>query len=109
MSVPQIGYSQEIYQLIVIISMILVIGLKTYGMYQIKKSQDPTIVFNYGYVISAVLGVFVGYTTFMPNMMYTGTYIDIFMQAGFYAIGANLLVDMAGKSIPGKSEIPKTE
>ena len=88
----------EIYQLVVIMSMLFVIGLKTIGMYYVKKSQDATIVFNYGYIISAMLGVFVGYVAFLPMMMYDGTYIDIFMQAGFYALGANLMVDLAGKA-----------
>lgn len=100
MTVPTIGLDQETYQLVIIMSMLFVNTLKTFGMYKIKKAQDPTITFNYAYVISAILGVFVGYVAFLPLMTENVTYIELFMQSGFYAIGANLIVDLAGKSVP---------
>ena len=87
----------EWYQTFVIISMITVSMLKLLGMYYIMKRQDETLKFNNAYLVSAILGVFMGYAAFIPQMTYEGTYINIFMQAGFYALGANLMFDFAGK------------
>jgi hypothetical protein len=88
---------KETYQLIVIISMLFINMLKTFGMYYVTKQAIPDTKFNSFYIISAVLGVFIGYSFFLPDMTYSGTYIDTFMNSGKYAIGANLLVDLTGK------------
>lgn len=92
----------EIFQLVVIAAMLSVIALKVFGTYLMLRYSDKTIKFNPAFVVSGILGVFVGYVAFMgtsPNM--DCTYIDLFMQAGFYAIGANLMFDFAGK-VKGK-------
>ncbi len=87
----------EIYQTFVILSMLTVNMLKTFGMYLMMKRTDPELKFNPAYIVSGLLGVFMGYAAFVPQMTYEGTYINIFMQAGFYALGANLMFDFAGK------------
>ena len=93
----EIMANTEWYQTFVIVSMIFVSMLKLLGMYWMMKKQDPELKFNYAYAVSALLGVFVGYMAFVPTMNFEGTYINIFMQAGFYALGANLMFDFAGK------------
>ncbi len=98
--VPQkveIMSTQETYQTFVILSMLTVNLLKTFGMFWMMKRKEPETTFNPAYLVSALLGVFMGYAAFIPQMTYEGTYINIFMQSGFYAIGANLMFDFAGK------------
>lgn len=88
----------EIFQLIVIISMLAVNTLKVFGTFIAVKYNDPSTRFNPSFVVSGLLGVFVGYVAYMgSNPTMDATYVDIFMQAGFYAIGANLMFDFAGK------------
>lgn len=87
----------ELYQTFVILSMLTVNMLKTFGMYWMMKRKEPELKFNPAYIVSALLGIFMGYAAFVPLMTYEGTYINIFMQAGFYALGANLMFDFAGK------------
>ena len=89
--------TQETYQIFVILSMLTVNLLKTFGTYWMMKINNPDIKFNPAYLISAFLGIFMGYVAFLPQMSYEGTYINIFMQAGFYALGANLMFDFMGK------------
>lgn len=89
---------QEKFEIIVIVSMLAVNLLKVYGTFLALRMGNPAIKFNPGYLVSAVLGVFVGYVAFMQTdpVMET-TYISLFMHAGFYALGANLMVDFTGK------------
>lgn len=88
----------EIFQIIVIAAMLAVIALKVFGTYLMLRYSDPTIKFNPAFAISGVLGVFVGYVAYMgSNPVMDATYVDIFMQAGFYALSANLMFDFAGK------------
>lgn len=89
--------TQETYQIFVILSMLTVNLLKTFGTYWMMRISDPEVKFNPAYLISAFLGIFMGYVAFLPQMSYEGTYINIFMQAGFYALGANLMFDFMGK------------
>ena len=93
----EIMQNQATYQMFVILSMITVNMLKTFGIYFMMKQTDSELRMNPAYIVSAVLGVFVGYGLFLPIMAYEGTYINIFMTAGTYALGANLLFDFAGK------------
>lgn len=93
----EIMQTVELYQIFVIISMLTVNLLKTFGMFWMMKRKEQETKFNPAYLVSALLGVFMGYAVFIPQMTYEGTYIAIFMQAGFYAIGANLMFDFAGK------------
>lgn len=94
----------ELYQTFVILSMLFVNLLKTFGMFWMMKRKEQETKFNPAYLVSALLGVFMGYVAFIPQMTYEGTYINIFMQAGFYAIGANLMFDFAGKIKEKNSE-----
>lgn len=88
----------ELFQIIVIAAMLTVIALKVFGTYLMLRYSDPTIKFNPAFAISGVLGVFVGYVAYMgSNPVMDATYVDIFMQAGFYALSANLMFDFAGK------------
>ena len=92
----------ELFQIIVIAAMLAVTVLKVFGTYLAIKYNTPTLVFNPAFIVSGLLGVFVGYVAYMgssPAM--DATYIDIFMQAGFYALSANLMFDFAGK-VKGK-------
>lgn len=94
----EIMANQEMYQIFVILSMVFVNALKTYGMYLYTKQYTPDVKFNNFYIISAILGVFIGYSMYIPTVLYEGTYINIFMDAGKYAIGLTLLFDFAGKA-----------
>lgn len=89
--------SKETYQIFVILSMLVVNMLKVIGSYYYTKQYTPEIKFNNFYVISAILGIFVGYALFTKSITYEGTYIDTFMLAGAFALGSNLLFDFAGK------------
>lgn len=92
----------EIFQIIVIVAMLSVIALKVFGTYLMLRYSDKTIKFNPAFVVSGLLGVFIGYVAYMgSNPVMDATYIDIFMQAGFYALSANLMFDFAGK-VKGK-------
>ena len=92
----------EIFQIIVIAAMLSVIALKVFGTYLMLRYSDKTIKFNPAFIVSGILGVFVGYVAFMgSNPVMDATYVDIFMQAGFYALSANLMFDFAGK-VKGK-------
>lgn len=87
----------ETYQMFVIASMLTVNMLKVIGMYYYTKTTTPDVKFNMFYIISAILGVFVGYPIFIKTITFDGTYIDTFMFAGAYAFAANLIIDFAGK------------
>jgi drug/metabolite transporter (DMT)-like permease len=92
----------ELFQIIVIAAMLAVIALKVFGTYLMLRYSDPTIKFNPAFVVSGVLGVFVGYVAYMGSSpVMDATYVDIFMNAGFYALSANLMFDFAGK-VKGK-------
>ena len=92
----------EIFQLIVIASMLFVNSLKVFGTYFAVKFVIPDLKFNPAFVVAGLLGVFVGYVAYMGSSpVMDATYVDIFMQAGFYALGANLMIDFAGK-VKGK-------
>ncbi len=93
----EIMQNQETYQIFVIMSMLIVNILKVVGMYYYTKQTTPDVKFNQFYIVSAVLGIFLGYTIFIKTISYEGTYIDTFMLAGAYALGSNLLFDFAGK------------
>lgn len=88
---------QEQFQITVILSMIFVNMLKTIGMYYLAKRKEPQLKFDPSYAVSALLGIFMGYMAFLPSMTYEGTYLNIFMTSGYYALGANLMFDFAGK------------
>ena len=92
----------EIFQIIVIISMLFVNSLKVFGTFIAVRFSNPGTKFNPAFAVSGLLGVFVGYVAYMgSNPVMDATYVDIFMQAGFYALGANLMFDFAGK-VKGK-------
>lgn len=92
----------EIFQLIVIASMLFVNSLKVFGTFIAMRYNHPETMFNPAFAVSGLLGVFIGYVAFMgSNPVMDATYVDIFMQAGFYALSANLLFDFAGK-VKGK-------
>jgi magnesium-transporting ATPase (P-type) len=92
----------EIFQLIVITSMLFVNSLKVFGTFLAVRFTNPETKFNPAFAVASLLGVFVGYAAFMStNPAMDATYVDIFMQAGFYALGANLMFDFAGK-VKGK-------
>ena len=93
----EIMQTVELYQTFVILSMLTVNLLKTFGMFWMMRRTDPTLKFNPAYLVSAMLGIFMGYAAFIPQMTYEGTYINIFMLSGFYALSANLMFDFAGK------------
>lgn len=88
---------QEQFQITVILSMIFVNALKTIGMYYMARRKDPQLKFDPSYAVSALLGIFMGYMAFLPSMTYEGTYLNIFMISGYYALGANLMFDFVGK------------
>ncbi len=88
---------QEQFQIVVILSMILINMLKTVGMYYMMKRKEPTLKFDPSYAVSALLGIFMGYMAFLPSMTYEGTYLNIFMTSGYYALGANFMFDFVGK------------
>ena len=88
----------EIFQILVIAAMLSVIVLKLFGTYLMLRYSDKTIKFNPAFVVSGLLGVFVGYVGYMgTNPALDATYVDIFIYAGFYALGTNLMFDFAGK------------
>jgi len=88
----------EIFQIIVIASMLFVNGLKVFGTYFAIKFVMPDLKFNPAFAVAGLLGVYVGYVAYMStNPVMDATYVDIFMQAGFYALSADLLFDFAGK------------
>lgn len=89
---------KETYQMFVIVSMLIVNMLKVAGMYYYTKTMTPDAKFNTFYVISAVLGVFLGYVAYTNFITYEGTYIDTFMLAGAFSLGSNLLFDFTGKA-----------
>lgn len=92
----------ELFQIIVIGSMLVVNALKVFGTFIAVKYNNPDIRFNPAFAVSGVLGVFVGYVAYMGSSpIMDATYVDIFMQAGFYAMSANLMFDFAGK-VKGK-------
>lgn len=90
------------YQMVVLLSMLFVSMLKTIGIYFVVREKGEK--FAPKYILSAILGIFVGYMAFMPTATYSGTLIDIFMQAGYYALGANLMFDLAGKVVGRKEK-----
>ena len=83
-------------QLWVLLSMAVIIGLKTFGFYYAKKIQDKTITFDPRYTITAFFALFTAYAAYRPNIT-TGTPVDIFIDAGVYAIAFNLAFDIPGK------------
>ena len=88
----------EIFQITVILSMAIVISLKIFGTFLALRYNNPEMRFNPAFIVSGVLGVFVGYVAYMgSNPVTDTTYIDVFMCAGFYALGANLMVEFASK------------
>lgn len=92
----------EIFQLIVIASMLFVNSLKVFGTFLAVRYTNHDIKFNPAFAVNGLLGIFVGYVAFMGSSpVMDATYVDIFMQAGFYALGANLMFDFAGK-VKGK-------
>lgn len=93
----EIMQNQETYQIFVILSMLIVNILKVVGMYYYTKQSTPDVKFNMFYLISAILGIFMGYAAYTKYITYEGTYIDIFMLAGFFALSSNLIFDFAGK------------
>ena len=93
--------TKEIYELTVIISMITVNLLKVYGTYLIVKTPDTK--FNSAYIVSGVLGVFIGYSIFIPAVDYSGTLIDIFMEAGKASLLGTFAFDFYAK-VKEKSE-----
>lgn len=89
---------KEIYQIIVIISMLLVnLGLM-YLMYRNAKKLDNTIKFDLQYLIYALIGVIIGFNWFLPNMKYEGTYLEIFFTAAAFAIAGEGLVNKGVKA-----------
>lgn len=89
--------NKETYQMFVIASMLIANMLKVIGMYYYTKQFTPDVKFNTFYIISAVLGIFLGYAIYTKTILYEGTYIDTFMLAGFFAVSSNLIFDFAGK------------
>jgi len=93
----------ETQQLIIILSMLTVNMLKTIGMYYVKRRQDKLSGeqargFDYSYVVSALLGVFVAYVAFgNTGAINTSSFIDTFMQAGYYSLTSTFLFDFSGR------------
>lgn len=83
-------------QLLVLLSMAAVIGLKTFGFYYAKKIQDKTIAFDPRYVITAFFALFTAYAAYRQHIT-IGTPVDVFIDAGIYAIAFNLAFDIPGK------------
>jgi predicted membrane channel-forming protein YqfA (hemolysin III family) len=100
--------SPEMYQIAVIASMIFAVSLKTIGMYYNAKAKYPDIVFNYGYVVSAIMGVFTAFGAYMAANPYGDTVISTFMFAGLFALGMNLSIEFAGKAIAPAASTPET-
>lgn len=78
--------------------MLVVNLMKTYGMYLVKRAKEPGIEFNYYYLLTAILGVFVGFQLYLPKIWYGGSIVETFMMAGYYALGANLMFDLGLKA-----------
>lgn len=92
----------ELFQIMVILSMLFVNSLKVFGTFLAVRYSNPGTKFNPSFAVAGLLGVFVGYVAYMgSHPVMDATYVDIFMQAGFYALGANLLFDFVGK-VKGK-------
>ena len=93
----------ETQQLIIILSMLTVNMIKTIGMYYVKRRQDglsgeTARGFDYSYVVSALLGVFMAYVAFgNTGAINTSSFIDTFMQAGYYSLTSTFLFDFSGR------------
>lgn len=83
-------------QLLVLLSMAVVICLKTFGFYYAKKLQGTETKFDPRYAITGFFALFTAYAAYRPNIT-TGTPVDIFVDAGVYAIAFNLAFDIPGK------------
>lgn len=79
-----------------LLSMAVIVTLKTIGFYYAKRMQDSTVTFDPRYAITAFFGLFTAYAAYRPNIT-GGTVIDIFVDAGVYAIAFNLAFDIPGK------------
>lgn len=83
-------------QILVMFSMAIVIGLKTFGFYYAKKLQNPEITFDPRYAVTAFFALFTAYAAYRSHIT-IGTPIDVFIDAGIYAIAFNLAFDIPGK------------
>ena len=94
----EIMQTKEIYQFVVIISMLLVNLLIMYLMYLNARKADPNIKFDMQYLIYAIFGVIIGFNWFVPNMSYQGTYPDVFFSSAAFALAGEGLVSKVAKA-----------
>lgn len=94
----EIMQTKEIYQFVVIISMLLANLLIMYLMYLNAKKADPNVKFDMQYLIYAIFGVIIGYNWFVPNMSYQGTYPDVFFSSAAFALAGEGLVSKGAKA-----------
>lgn len=90
--------TKEIYQFVVLVSMLLVNMLVMYLMYLNAKKVDEKIKFDMQYFIYALFGVIIGYNWFVPNMTYSGTYLDVFFSSAAFALAGEGLVSKGAKA-----------
>lgn len=88
----------EIYQFVVLISMLIVNLLVMYLMYLNAKKVDKNIEFDMQYFIYAIFGVIIGFNWFLPSMNYEGTYLEVFFSSAAFALAGEGLMSKGAKA-----------
>lgn len=94
----EIMETKEYYQIVVLVSMLIMNLLIMYLMYLNAKQSDPKTTFSVQYLIYAILGVVIGFNWFTPSMSYEGTYLDVFFSSAAFAIAGEGLVNKGAKA-----------